>query len=154
MYIYNNNKKLILMHNNIKLSSPKDTTTTEPPTVVNFTVSNPYDGASTNVIKMTPHIHTTDSDGRQSNSAVVTAYKNAGYGAIAITNHNSPSKGYTALSPQQNISGITHIRGTEESQDAKHIGVIGCASVVGNTTDKPTVLAYHRTNNPKFCMKT
>ena len=155
MYIYNNNKKLILMHNNIKLSSPKDTTSievpidpVEPPTVVNFTVSNPYDGASTNVIKMTPHIHTTDSDGRQSNSAVVTAYKNAGYGAIAITNHNSPSKGYTALSPQQNISGITHIRGTEESQDAKHIGVIGCTSVAGNTTDKPTVLAYHRKNNP------
>ena len=144
MYIYNNNKKLILMHNNIKLSSPKDTTSTEvptdpiePPTVVNFTVSNPYEGASTNVIKMTPHIHTTDSDGRQSNSEVVTAYKNAGYGAIAITNHNSPSKGYTALSPQQNISGITHIRGTEESQDAKHIGVIGCTSVAGNTTDKP-----------------
>lgn len=78
-----------------------------------YQINNPYKDGGTLHLKGQMHCHTTNSvyDPMAVTSPIdlVTAYKNAGYNFITITDHNFPT-------PNPNVSGITWIgSGTEES---------------------------------------
>jgi hypothetical protein len=72
-----------------------------------FIVTNPYVVRSGSY-KGQLHCHSINSDGADSPTAVVTAYKNAGYDFISITDHN-----YLTTDP--GVSGILYIQGVEQS---------------------------------------
>jgi hypothetical protein len=78
-----------------------------------LSILNPYQSES-HRYKVQLHCHTTNSDGTQSPSDVATTYKNAGYDALAITDHNY-------LTPDPGVSGILHINGVEETLSQAHI---------------------------------
>ena len=59
------------------------------------------------------HCHTTNSDGINSSIEIVTAYKNAGFDFISITDHNY-------ITPNPDITGIVYIVGVEET-NVRHI---------------------------------
>ena len=69
-------------------------------------------------VKTQLHDHTDKSDGQNTPFDVVTAYKNAGYGAIVITDHDY-------LTPNPNVEGILYIQGVEETISPLHILHIG-----------------------------
>lgn len=54
------------------------------------------------------HCHSTNSDGVDTPTALVTAYKNAGYDFVAITDHNF-------LNSDPGVSGILFLKGVEET---------------------------------------
>jgi len=66
------------------------------------------------------HCHTTNSDGLQTPTDVETAYRNAGYDFIFITDHDY-------LTPDPNVANILHIDGVEESPTEGHINNLGGA---------------------------
>jgi hypothetical protein len=72
-------------------------------------------------VKTQLHTHTTNSDGWDTPFDLVTAYKNAGYGAIAITDHDY----MTGVSSDPGVEGILFIPGIEESSTNMHIVHLG-----------------------------
>lgn len=66
------------------------------------------------------HTHSIFSDGKQSPTQVVRAYKKAGYDFVAMTDHNR----YT---PDPGVKGILYIPGSEDNRDYKclHLNRIG-----------------------------
>ena len=89
-----------------------------------ITISNPYVTKS-NSYKGQLHNHTTNSDGSSSPWDVVTAYKNAGYNFISITDHN-------LITPDPGVNGIFFIPGAEQSCIGGHIGRIKAKSLETN----------------------
>lgn len=74
---------------------------------------NPY-VPKANSYKGQLHTHTTNSDGVDTPAALETAYKNAGYNFVVITDHNF-------LTPDPGVADILHISGVEESGIGAHI---------------------------------
>ena len=74
---------------------------------------NPYQAAA-NRYKVQLHGHTTGSDGVDTPTQYMTAYKNAGYDAAAITDHD-------VLTADPAVGGILYIPGVEESSYGMHI---------------------------------
>lgn len=60
------------------------------------------------------HCHSTESDGVDTPTALVTAYRTAGYDFVSITDHD-------VLTADPNVSGILHINGVEETATEGHI---------------------------------
>ena len=81
---------------------------------------NPYKSKA-NRYKVQLHCHTTNSDGVDTPTALMTAYKNAGYHACAITDHDY-------LTPDPGVTDILHIPGVEESPTAGHITNLACTA--------------------------
>ena len=75
-----------------------------------------------NVYKGQLHCHTKNSDGAQWPLEVVTAYKNAGYDFIAITDHDH-------VTPDPEVEGILFITGNEVSSTLGHMTTINVPSV-------------------------
>jgi len=75
-----------------------------------------------NVYKGQLHCHTKKSDGAQWPLEVVTAYKNAGYDFIAITDHDY-------VTPDPGVEGILCITGSEVSSTLGHMTTINVPSV-------------------------
>lgn len=67
------------------------------------------------------HAHSDESDGADTPTELETAYKNAGYDFIVLTDHNS-------LTANPSVTGILHINGVEETAIEGHIGNIGATA--------------------------
>lgn len=78
-----------------------------------ISILNPYQLAD-NRYNVQLHAHSTNSDGVDNSTALVTAYRDAGYDALAITDHDY-------LTPDPGVSGILHIPGVEETAPPGHI---------------------------------
>lgn len=91
---------------------------------------NPYENGGTLNLKGQLHCHTTNSDGADSPAVLVTAYKDAGYDFITITDHN-----YVTSNPfPANSAGITWLADSIEEITTRHIAaynVIGEATATG-----------------------
>lgn len=75
-----------------------------------YIINNPYRFGGSLSLKGQLHCHTTNSDGVDSPEDVVTAYKNAGYDFVAITDHNY-------ITPDPGVPGIIFIQSTEETYE-------------------------------------
>lgn len=94
------------------------------------TISNSW-VTKTNVYKIQLHCHTTNSDGVDSPSAVMTAYKNAGYDAVCITDHDYAT-------PDPEVADILFIPGVEETVTEGHMGAINMTVNSSGTTAQNT----------------
>jgi len=105
-----------------------------------FTINNPYFPGGSLSLKGQLHCHTTNSDGLDSPSALVTAYKDAGFNFMTITDHNF-------ITPDPSISGITWIGTSSEESQERHINAFDITirdSTLINTQD---IINFHRANN-------
>jgi hypothetical protein len=103
---------------------------------INYKLNNPYSHGGSLHLKGQLHCHSTNSDGLDTPTAVVTAYKNLGYGFITITDHNY-------VTPNPGVSGITWIGDSVEETLYRHI----VAYNVQNHYSSPNVqdvITYHR----------
>jgi hypothetical protein len=82
-----------------------------------YTLFSPYIERS-NRYKVQLHCHTTESDGTYTPYELLTAYKNEGYHAVAITDHNH-------LTSNPNVEGILYLPGDEETLATSHILNLG-----------------------------
>ncbi|MNO36217.1 hypothetical protein D3C76_262840 [compost metagenome] len=101
---------------------------------------NPYTTKKAMYLKGQLHCHTTNSDGVDSPTGIVTAYKNAGYHFVAITDH-------AFVTPDPMVSGVTFIQSAEELDGTGHghIPSYNIASLAGSTCHAD-VMNYHRKN--------
>lgn len=96
------------------------------------TIINPY-SLKKNIYKGQLHCHTTNSsDAVDSPVTLLTAYKNAGYSFVAITDHEF-------MTSQQAVPGILHIRGSEDGTVDGHILSIGTMSEKQSTISQEVV---------------
>lgn len=80
-----------------------------------FTLNNPYRFGGSLHLKGQMHNHTLESDGANTPADLVTAYKNAGYDFITITDHD-------VITADPAVPGITWIgKSVEETNPGKHI---------------------------------
>ena len=80
------------------------------------------------VYKGQVHCHTTNSDGLNTPTALVGAYKAAGYDFIAITDHN-------VYTPDPNVSGITFLGGVEYTGINGYVGDVGAIGATQSNTN-------------------
>jgi hypothetical protein len=85
-----------------------------------------------NVYKGQLHCHTTGSDGVDTPTALLTAYKNAGYSFVVITDHDY-------LTAHTEVEGILHIPGVEESEPTGHIVSINPTSQKTQTDSQEVI---------------
>ena len=109
---------------NSKLSENLDSIRLESPY---FETANAYKGQL--------HCHTKNSDGAQSPLETVTAYKNAGYDFIAITDHNY-------VTPDPEVGGILFITGNEVTNDFGDITTTNVPAVPPNHTDAQATINW------------
>lgn len=103
-----------------------------------YTIHSPYSGVPATEVKAQLHCHTTNSDGQDTPVALAQAYKNAGYGFLAITDHD-------AITQDPNIQGLLFAPSIEEIGGAYHAHVVAY-DVDVQTTEPcfPTVVDFHR----------
>ncbi len=85
-----------------------------------FTLVSPYRPAA-HVYRGQLHAHTTNSDGKQTPTAVITAYRAAGYDFVAITDHN-------VHTTDPGVTGILFIPGVENDHSCQHENRINVGS--------------------------
>lgn len=100
-----------------------------------YTINNPYAKGGSLSLKGQLHSHTNNSDGVNQPSALVTAYKNAGYDFVSITDHDY-------LTPNPNVAGIVFINGIEDTFN-RHIIAYDIATQ-STDTNVQTVINYYR----------
>ncbi|OGN93819.1 MAG: hypothetical protein A2Z71_11730 [Chloroflexi bacterium RBG_13_50_21] len=92
----------------------------------------PYLSLKANHYKVQLHTHTTNSDGAQSPTSLMTSYKNAGYTAVAITDHDT-------ITADPVVAGITHIPGCEETVTGGHIPCLFLTARETSATDQTVI---------------
>jgi len=119
------NEPVIFKGNEVKLLSP-------------YTTKN-------NVYRGQLHAHTTNSDGAQSPTAVVTFYKNKGYNFISITDHD-------VITTDPSVSGILFIQGAETSYESgfKHVNQINVATLKVASTVQSIIDTTNKYGNFTF----
>lgn len=98
---------------------PKATASADP--VGPVTLDSPY-RRKAHMYRGQLHAHTTNSDGSQSPTDVMRAYKRAGYGFVAITDHN-------VNTPDPRVPGILFIPGVENDHTCLHENRINATTV-------------------------
>ena len=93
---------------------------------------NPYLTLKSNHYKVQLHTHTTGSDGAQSPTDLMTAYKNSGYDAVAITDHDT-------ITADPAVAGITYIPGCEEGATGGHIPCLFLTARETSATDQTVI---------------
>jgi hypothetical protein len=78
-----------------------------------YTILNPYIEKN-HRYKVQLHCHTINSDGVHTPVEILEAYRDQGYDALAITDHDY-------FTPLTNVEGILHIPGVEETAEGMHI---------------------------------
>lgn len=96
-----------------------------------FSLTSPYQTRNGSY-KGQIHCHTTNSDGADSPEDLVTAYKNAGYDFIVVTDHDT-------VTSSPSVPGISFIQGCEETALTGHIGRLAC-SMQTPVLDAQTIL--------------
>jgi len=94
--------------------------------------SSPVPSYQSNSYKGQLHCHSTNNDGADTPTALETAYLNAGYDFICLTDHDM-------LTPDPNVAGILHVNGVEESPSSGHIGNIGCTAQSTKTNSQDII---------------
>lgn len=99
-----------------------------------FTASGAYDPAyaPAGTLLTQLHCHTNQSDGSYSPASVVAGYLDAGYDALALTDHD------TATSQPDGVS--LKVPGVEESPTAQHIIAINSTYLRAGATDAQTII--------------
>jgi len=105
-----------------------------------FTINNPYSLGGLNHYKGQLHCHTTNSDGADTPTALVTAYKNAGYDFITITDHN-------VITTDPEVSGILWIGASCEETQEKHINAYDITVRDTVDTNAQDIINFHKNNN-------
>lgn len=101
-----------------------------------YTLNNPYARGGSLALKGQLHCHTTNSDGANSPTELVTAYKDAGYDFMTITDHNF-------ITPDPGVGGITWIGNSVEETYPRHIVSLNVADRVTDTRNTQGILDYH-----------
>lgn len=97
---------------------------------------------SGSTLKGALHFHTTESDGNNSPSVMVNAYKTAGYDFVSASDHN-------VLCPDPSVAGITFIANVEETDNTVfHLGHLGDSAVYYPVAGQPLLNAVF--NNGGF----
>ncbi|MFC1612914.1 hypothetical protein ACFL23_01145 [Patescibacteria group bacterium] len=94
-------------------------------------IVSPY-ATKDNVYKGQLHAHSTGSDGADTPTELETAYRDADYNFMAITDHNAATSDPT-------VSDILHINGVEETASGGHILNIGGTADISTTTSQDVV---------------
>ena len=97
-------------------------------------ITNPY-SPKANVYKGQMHCHSTNSDGVDTPTALVTFYKNAGYHFVSITDHD-------VATPDPGVSGVLFIPGIEIAPDigtSYHIPVYNTTNVQNAKTGQGVI---------------
>lgn len=97
-------------------------------------ITNPY-SPKANVYKGQMHCHSTNSDGSDTPTALVTFYKNAGYHFVSITDHD-------VATPDPGVSGVLFIPGIEIAPDigtSYHIPVYNTTNVQNAKTGQGVI---------------
>lgn len=102
-----------------------------------YVINNPYKNGGTLHIKGQLHCHTTGSDGADAPVALVTAYKNAGYGFITITDHN-------VITPDPGVSGIIWIGNSVEESYLRHVNAFDVGNDYSGLQSSQEVISYHK----------
>lgn len=106
-----------------------------------YTLNNPYKKNGTYKLKVQLHGHTTGSDGVDTPVTYMSAYKNAGYAAAAITDHD-------VVTNDPGVEGIIFIKGVEEFAGDNHAHMIALDIINQSTsTCIATALEFHKLNN-------
>jgi hypothetical protein len=90
--------------------------------------ANPYDAAAYQVLKVETHLHTLQSDGQHSVSAMLEACHSAGYDAVALTDHNTLSGLHEASVAAERL-GLILVPGVEVTTFRGHAVVLGVTRV-------------------------
>ena len=104
-----------------------------------FTINNPYSFGGSLSLKGQLHCHTANSDGANTPIELVTAYKNAGFDFITITDHD-------VITADPSVSGITWIGTSCEETIYRHI-VAYDIDVQSTSLNVQDVMTFHRNNN-------
>jgi predicted metal-dependent phosphoesterase TrpH len=109
-----------------------------------YQIVNPYKGKGSLALKGQLHCHTTNSDGVDSPTALVSAYRQAGYKFIAVTDHDF-------ITPDPLVNGIIFIPSVEEGYVSAydHIPAYDVTSQ-SDSNDAQTMIDFHRQNG-KLC---
>lgn len=81
------------------------------------------------------HCHSTNSDGVDTPAALVTAYKNAGYDFVSVTDHNQAT-------PDPGIAGILFIQGNEQTSTEGHIIATNTSIATGIVAPQTIIDAF------------
>ncbi len=100
-----------------------------------YFLNNPYRFGGTLHLKGPLHCHTTNSDGVDTPTALLTAYKNAGYGFATITDHNT-------ITNDPGVSGITWIGNSYEASYLRHVTCYDVTDYPGLQSSQD-VMSYH-----------
>jgi len=104
-----------------------------------YLINNPYRYGGNLQLKGQTHCHTTNSDGVDSPTALVTSYKNAGYNFMTITDHNF-------ITPNPNVAGVTWIGTSCEESQELHVNAFNIDTRDGTLTNAQDIMLYHRNN--------
>jgi len=100
-----------------------------------FTINNPYKSGGSLNLKGQMHCHTLNSDGADTPTALVTAYRDAGYAFMTITDHNF-------ITPDPVVAGMTWLGNSVEDTYLRH--VIGYDVLVqGVDQDLKGIIAFY-----------
>ncbi|MDF2635792.1 MAG: hypothetical protein K0R78_2666 [Pelosinus sp.] len=102
-----------------------------------YLINNPYRFGGVLHLKGQMHCHTTNSDGANSPTDLVTAYKNAGYDFITITDHN-------VVTPDPGVSGITWIGNSVEESYLRHVNAFDVGTDYSGLQSTQDVMSYHK----------
>src|SRR5207248_10928741 len=89
---------------------------------------NPYVALGYQVLKVETHLHTLHSDGQHSVTAMFESCGSAGYGAVALTDHNTLSGLDEALDAAQRL-GLICVPGVEVTTFRGHAVALGVSRV-------------------------
>lgn len=103
-----------------------------------YTINNPYSEKGSLSLKGQMHCHTTNSDGTQSPTDLVTAYKNAGYDFVTITDHDY-------ITPDPGVVGITWIGNSSEESCNRHIVAYDIDDIYTSSKNFQDALDFHST---------
>lgn len=101
-----------------------------------YIINNPYSDGGALSLKGQLHCHTTNSDAVDSPTALVTAYKNAGYDFMTITDHNF-------ITENPNVTGMTWIGESCEETYARHIIAYDINERILDSANAQDVINFH-----------
>ena len=87
------------------------------------------------------HCHTTYSDGVLTPAELETAYRDAGYSFVCITDHSTL---LPVPAPDPGVEDILHMNGVEEHTEDGHVGNIGCIKGARGSNDANTQLIINK----------
>jgi hypothetical protein len=111
-----------------------------------FTINNPYRSGGSLSLKFQPHCHSDANGGADTPAGIVTAYKNAGYDAVSITDHR-------VLTVDPSVAGITFILGVEDNvytqvpPSARHLTAYDISALSDSMPKVQDIIDFYRASS-------